>query len=156
MPRSLHENKKIKNASPLEYDDIFFKSKLEKMIYQTLREQGFPVEYEPHKFVIWQGFRPTVPFYDKDKTTRMLKLESKKIIDITYTPDFVFKYNNFLVVIEAKGMENDRFYLKKKMFRKWLEDNHPKSIYFEIYTKKQLLQAIDIIRDLSELKVKDA
>lgn len=156
MPRSLHENKKIKNASPLEYDGIFFKSKLEKMIYQTLRKQGFPVEYEPHKFVIWQGFRPTVPFYDKDKATRMLKLESKKIIDITYTPDFVFKYNDFLVVIEAKGMENDRFYLKKKMFRKWLEDNHPKSIYFEIYTKKQLLQAVDIIRDLSELKVKDA
>ena len=118
MLRSLHENKKIKNASPLEYDDIFFKSKLEKMIYQTLREQGFPVEYKPHKFVIWQGVRPTVPFYDKDKTTRMLKLESKKIIDITYTPDFVFKYNDFLVIIEAKGMENDRFYLKKKMFRK--------------------------------------
>lgn len=150
MPASLHENKKIKNASPLEYDGISFKSKLEKMIYQTLKEQGFPVEYEPHKFVLWQGFRPTVPFYDKDKSTRMLKLENKKIIDITYTPDFVFTYKGFLVVIEAKGMENDRFYLKKKMFRKWLEDNHPKSIYFEIYTKKQLLQAISIIQNLSQ------
>lgn len=150
MPASLHENKKIKNASPLEYDDIYFKSQLEKMIYQTLREQGFPVEYEPHKFVLWQGFRPTVPFYDKDKYTRMLKLENKKIIDITYTPDFVFTYNGFLVIIEAKGMENDCFYLKKKMFRKWLEDNHPKSIYFEIYTKKQLLQAISIIQNLSQ------
>ena len=150
MPTSLHENKKIKNASPLEYDGISFKSKLEKMIYQTLKEQGFPVEYEPHKFVLWQGFRPTVPFYDKDKSTRMLKLESKKIIDITYTPDFVFIYKGFLVIIEAKGMENDRFYLKKKMFRKWLEDNNPKSIYFEIYTKKQLLQAINIIKNLSQ------
>ena len=80
----------------------------------------------------------------------MLKLESKKIIDITYTPDFVFTYNGFLVIIEAKGMENDCFYLKKKMFRKWLEDNHPKSIYFEIYTKKQLLQAISIIQNLSQ------
>ena len=150
MPASLHENKKIKNASPLEYDDIYFKSQLEKMIYQTLREQGFPVKYEPHKFVLWQGFRPTVPFYDKDKYTRMLKLESKKIIDITYTPDFVFTYNGFLVIIEAKGMENDCFYLKKKMFRKWLEDNHPKSIYFGIYTKKQLLQAISIIQNLSQ------
>ena len=149
MLTSLHENKKIKNASPLEYDGISFKSKLEKMIYQTLKEQGFPVEYEPHKFVLWQGFRPTVPFYDKDKSTRMLKFENKKIIDITYTPDFVFTYNGFLVVIEAKGMENDCFYLKKKMFRKWLEDNHLKSIYFEIYTKKQLLQAINIIKDLS-------
>lgn len=150
MPASLHENKKIKNASPLEYEGISFKSKLEKMIYQTLKEQGFPVEYEPHKFILWQGFRPTVPFYDKDKYTRMLKLESKKIIDITYTPDFVFTYNGFLVIIEAKGMENDCFYLKKKMFRKWLEDNHPKSIYFEIYTKKQLLQAISIIQNLSQ------
>lgn len=156
MSLSLHENKKIKNASPLEYDGISFKSKLEKMIYQSLREQGFSVEYEPRKFVIWQGFRPTVPFYNKDKTTRMLKLENKKIIDITYTPDFMFEYNGFLVIIEAKGMENDCFYLKKKMFRKWLEDNHPNSIYFEIYTKKQLLQSLNIIKALSHPQPKDA
>lgn len=149
MQRKQSENKKIKNASPLEFDGIFFKSKLEKMIYQTLRENNLPVEYEPQKFIIWEGFRPTVPFYDKDKTTRMLKLEKKKIISISYTPDFVFRYNDYLIIIEAKGMENDRFYLKKKMFRKWLENNEPKSIYFEIYTKKQLLQAIDIIKALN-------
>lgn len=149
MQRKQSENKKIKNASPLEFNGISFKSKLEKMIYQTLRENNLPVEYEPQKFIIWEGFRPTVPFYDKDKTTRMLKLEKKKIISISYTPDFVFRYNDYLIIIEAKGMENDRFYLKKKMFRKWLENNEPKSIYFEIYTKKQLLQAIDIIKALN-------
>lgn len=149
MQRKQSENKKIKNASPLEFNGISFKSKLEKMIYQTLRENNLPVEYEPQKFIIWEGFRPTVPFYDKDKTTRMLKLEKKKIISISYTPDFVFRYNDCLIIIEAKGMENDRFYLKKKMFRKWLENNEPKSIYFEIYTKKQLLQAIDIIKALN-------
>lgn len=149
MQRKQSENKKIKNASPLEFDGISFKSKLEKMIYQTLRENSLPVEYEPRKFIVWEGFRPTVPFYDKDKTTRMLKLEKKKIISISYTPDFVFRYNDSLIIIEAKGMENDRFYLKKKMFRKWLENNEPKSIYFEIYTKKQLLQAIDIIKALN-------
>ena len=142
-------NRRIRNASPLEYGGITFKSKLEKMIYQTLKEQDFPVEYEPKKFIIWEGFRPTVPFYNKDKVTRMLKLENKKIIDITYTPDFVFSYKDFLIVIEGKGLENDRFYLKKKMFRKWLEEHYPKSIYFEIYTKKQLLQAIEIINQLN-------
>lgn len=142
------ENKKIKNASPLEYDGISFKSKLEKMVYQTLRENNLPVEYEPQKFIIWEGFKPTVPFYNKDKNTRMLRQDNKKIINVAYTPDFVFRYNNHLVVIEAKGIENNCFYLKKKMFRKWLEDNEPKSIYFEIYTKKQLLQAIDIIKNL--------
>jgi len=149
MQRKQHENKKIKNASPLEYDGIQFKSKLEKMTYQTLKENNFPVEYEPTKFTIWEGFRPTVPFYNKDKVTRMLKLENKKIISITYTPDFVFIYNGYLVIIEDKGIENDCFYLKKKMFRKWLEEHYPKSVFFEVYTKKQLLQAIEIIKNLT-------
>jgi hypothetical protein len=47
-------------------------------------------------------------------------------------------------------MENDVFPIKKKLFRAWLEEHYPKSIYFEIYTKRQLLQAIDIINNLKE------
>lgn len=142
------ENKKIKNASPLEFDGIFFKSKLEKMAYQTLRDNNLPVEYESRKFIIWEGFKPTVPFYNKDSKTRMLKLEDKKLIDCSYTPDFTFEYNGYLIVLELKGFENNVFPLKKKMFRKWLEEHRPKSIFFEIYTKRQLLQAIDTIKAL--------
>lgn len=144
----MQTNKKIKNATPLKYDGITFKSKLEKMAYQTLKEYNLPVAYEPMTFTIWEGFKPTVPFYDKNKTTRMLKLNQKKIISITYTPDFIIQYNNYTVILELKGRENDCFYLKKKIFRKWLEKYKPKSVYFEIYTKKQLLQAIDIIKKL--------
>ena len=149
MQGSRTENKKIKNASPLEYNGISFKSKLEKMAYQTLKEQGFPVRYEPKKFIIWEGFRPNVPFYNKDVSTRMLKMDSKKVIDISYTPDLMFEYNNHLIIIEMKGFENNTYPLKKKIFRKWLESNYPNSIYFEIFTKKQLLQAIDIIKNLN-------
>lgn len=149
MQGSRTENKKIINASPLEYGGISFKSKLEKMAYQTLKEQGFPVLYEPKKFIIWEGFRPNVPFYNKDASTRMLKMDRKKVIDITYTPDLMFEYNNHLIIIEMKGFENNTYPLKKKIFRKWLESNYPNSIYFEIFTKKQLLQAIDIIKNLN-------
>lgn len=149
MQGSRTENKKIINASPLEYDGISFKSKLEKMAYQTLKEQGFPVLYEPRKFIIWEGFRPNVPFYNKDASTRMLKMDSKKVIDISYTPDLMFEYNNHLIIIEMKGFENNTYPLKKKIFRKWLESKYPNSIYFEIFTKKQLLQAIDIIKNLN-------
>lgn len=148
MNRTQSENKKVLNATPLEYDGIQFKSKLEKMAYQTLRESGLSAEYEPKKFIIWEGFKPTVPFYDKDKVTRMLRLDDKKIISISYTPDFLIKYNGYLVVLEMKGALNDTYPIKRKMFRKWLEENEPKSIYFEIYTKKQLLQAIEIIKNL--------
>ena len=47
-------------------------------------------------------------------------------------------------------IENDCYYLKKKLFRKYLEDLYnttgKKSIFFEVYSKKQLLQAIEIIK----------
>lgn len=147
MPKK-QENKKIKNAHPLEYEGILFKSQLEKMTFITLKEAGFPVQYEPQKIVIFKGFKPTTPFYDKNKATRMLKLQMNKLIDITYTPDFMFEYNGHLIIIEAKGFTNDTFPIKKKLFRAWLE-KHPECIYFEVYSKKQVLQAIEIIKSIN-------
>lgn len=150
------ENKKIKNASPLEYDNINFKSKLEKMIYQTLKENNFPVLYESRKFILWEGFKPSIPFYNKDNKTRLLKLDNHKLINITYTPDFIFTYKGYFIIIEAKGIENDIYPLKKKLFRKLLESKFPNSIYFEIYNKRQLSQAIDIIKNLNKYRDKNA
>jgi Holliday junction resolvase len=144
-------NKKIKNATVVEDCDIKFKSKLEASMYKWLIEEGFNPLYEPYTFVIWEGFKPTIPFYDKDKHTRMLKLNLAKVISIKYTPDFFFIYNKLRVFIEAKGQENDVFYIKKKLFRKYLEkvkkEKGISSIYFEIFTKKQLLEALEIIKN---------
>lgn len=147
--QGLSNNRKIRNATPLEYDGITFKSKLEVMIYKTLKEEGFPVQYEPEKISIWEGFKPTVPFYDKDNVSRLLKLHMIKLLNITYTPDFMFTYNGHQVIVEGKGFQNEVFPIKLKLFRAWLED-HPKSIYFEIHSKKQLLQAVDIIKNLKQ------
>ena len=72
-------------------------------------------------------------------------MDNKKLIDITYTPDFTFEYNDYFIIIEAKGYENDTFPIKKKMFRKILEA-YKKALYFEIFTKKQLVDAIKIIK----------
>lgn len=144
------ENKKIKNAQRLIYNNIQFKSQLEVMIYKTLLQEGFDVKYEPVTFTLWQGFHPEVPYYTKNNKTRELTLDNKKLIDIKYTPDFIFYYNGIRVIIEAKGFQNDVFYIKKKLFRAYLEEDFinvkTQSLYFEIYTKKQLIQAIEIIK----------
>lgn len=148
------ENKKIKNATPLEFDGIKFKSKLEVMAYKTLKED-FEVHYEPTTYKVWEGFKPTIPFYDKDKDTKALKLNDKKIIDIKYTPDFLVYHKNILAFVELKGIQNDTYYLKKKLFRGYLEsiaedmlkEHGLYLMYFEVYTKKQLLQAIEIIKN---------
>lgn len=143
------ENKKIKNATPKEYNGIQFKSLAEVSTYKHLLSAGFNPEYEKFKFTIWEGYKPNIPFYDLNKSskTKELRLYDEKVRGITYTPDFTFIYKSLFVVIEVKGQENDTFPIKKKLFRKWMETWLPNGIFFEIRTIKQLKQAIEIIKE---------
>ena len=159
-------NKKIRNATQSSFGKLTFKSQLEKNIYNTLLQQGFTPQYEPITFTLWDGFSPITSYYDKETDkqkirrisegvntcpSKILVQKASKVVGIRYTPDFYFNYNGLDVYIEAKGIENDIFYIKKKMFIKYLDDvlvnTGKRSIYFEVYTKKQLLQAIEIIKD---------
>lgn len=161
-------NKKIRNATVCQTGNLTFKSQLEKSVYNTLQQLGFNPQYEPETHTLWDGFDPITPFYDKESDTQQKKRlgdgdknKSKilvhkkgKITGIRYTPDFYFKYGKLDVYIETKGFENDVFYIKKKMFRYFLDkrynDAGQHSIFFEIYTKKQLLQAIEITKNYEE------
>lgn len=161
-------NKKIRNATVCQTGNLTFKSQLEKSVYNTLQQLGFNPQYEPETHTLWDGFDPVTPFYDKESDTQQKKRladgdknKSKilvhkkgKITGIRYTPDFYFKYGKLDVYIETKGFENDVFYIKKKMFRYFLDkrynDTGQHSIFFEIYTKKQLLQAIEITKNYEE------
>ena len=162
-------NKKIRNATQSSSKGITFKSQLEKSIYNTLLQQGFEPQYEPTTFTLWEGFEPITPYYDKEtdkqkikrlsddidtRTSKILIQKTGKIVGIRYTPDFYFKYKDLNVYIEAKGIENDVFYIKKKMFIKYLDnlciEKGERSIYFEVYTKKQLLQAVEIIKSYGQ------
>ena len=144
---SLVVNKKIKNATPEEYNNIKFKSKLEVMAYKTLIQAGFEPKYEPYTYIIWKGFKPTVPFYTKYNGVNKLTLN--KLRDITYTPDIYLEYKGLKIIIELKGMCNDVFPYKFKMFRKYIEDLEDNKDYliFEIFTKRQLLEAIKVIKE---------
>ena len=146
------------------------KSQTEKMVYRTLVDNGITPEYEPQTFVLWDGFTPVTPFYDQEtdkqqekrnleendgrKTSKILVHKTSPVAGIRYTPDFHFVKEGVQVWIEVKGIENDVFYIKKKMFRKYLDNLHEaegvNSIFFEIYTKRQVLQALQIVDDYVE------
>ena len=147
------KNKKVKNATPMSYEGIEFKSRLEVTAYKVFKEAGFNIQYEPCKYVLWRGFKPTIPFYNRKKASKKsnitgLKLDNKKLLDTTYTPDFQFRYKGYLIIIETKGIETPDFMIKKKLFREYLEKNIPDSLYFELFSKAHVLQAIEIIKNL--------
>lgn len=150
------KNKKIKNATFVEYNSIKFRSKLEASFYRLLLEAGFEPQYERRTYLLWEGCKPTVPFYTKDKKTKLLKLDETKLRNMTYTPDFTFNYNGRLIIIEAKGKENDTYPLKRKLFRGLLEGcTHDNPLFFEVFTQKQLLQAIEIIKSYEPINPED-
>lgn len=150
------ENKKVKNASKCTYDNIHFKSELERDSYIALSAGGFNPQYEPQTFHIWRGRNFSVPCYDVYMNRKLKKRvwgeNHYKPLDIKYTPDFIFTITNSsgvekMIVLEVKGYPNDRYSYVKKMFRQYLEDNHPNSMFFEVHNKKQLKAAIEIINN---------
>lgn len=138
------ENKKIKNATKTTESGIAFKSETEARIYKALVAEGFDPLYEKVTFTLSEKIRPTVPFFNRIKG--LLGLDMKPVQAITYTPDFTFEYNGILIVIEVKGFENDVFPVKRNLFRKHLETLNQPSMFFEVRTKKELLEALRIIR----------
>ena len=162
----MSSNKKILNATQSTLNGIKFKSQLEKSVYTTLSQLGLCPEYEPKQFLLWEGFTPITPYYDKETdrqrekrnphSPKMLTLKNSRFVGIRYKPDFYVRFRDLDIYIEAKGVENDVFYIKKKLFIKYLDNLYIKtgqrSMYFEIYTKRQLLQAIEIIKEYSMAK----
>ena len=151
-------NRKVKNATQKTYNGIKFKSLSEIIVYKTLSSEGFDPKYEEKTFVIWDGFIPHIPFYTKNDFKRKnhnIEVISEKLVrdnrplsSITYTPDFIFNYNDKTIIVEVKGFENDVYPYKMKLFRRMLELEGNDSNYeiWEIFSKSQLLNCIELLK----------
>lgn len=137
-------NKKVQGAQAVTVDGINFKSKLEVFCYKKLKEHNIPFQYEGVKFLLFEGFKPNFHSYFPDKTGTMT-IDVTKIRDTTYTPDFVG--SNW--IIETKGKANDVYPVKLKLFRKWLEGNSKYKMFLEPHNQAQVLQCIEIIKQIS-------
>ena len=116
------ENKKIKGAKISEYNNIKFKSSLECSCYKKLELSGLEFSYESERIVLWEGVKSqSVKIYSPKKIKagkydRNLELQTRTLLNITYTPDFVINKNNYKIYFDVKGKENDVYPIKKKMF----------------------------------------
>ena len=144
-------NKKIKNATPVDFQNLHFKSTIERTVYKALIQQGIVPLYEGFTYTLSPTIRPqNTPYYTRRKikgeASTDLCLEMSPIDSITYTPDFTFMLNGIFVIIEVKGWVNDSFPIKRNLFRKYLENADTPTMYFEVRSKRELLKALDIVR----------
>ena len=119
---------KIANATPLTYNKIKFKSKLEVFMYKQLRAAKIKFDYEKQTFVLIEGF------------TYM----GKKLRPITYTPDFVLK--DYSVIIETKGFMTEVFRIKMKLFKWMLSQQKDDRLIYTPRNQKDCLEVINKIK----------
>ena len=149
-------NKKIKGATLAEYNGIKFKSILECSCYKKLENSGFDFSYESEKITLWDGIKlqNTKVYAPKKikagKYNKFLELQTRALLNTTYTPDFIVTKGNYKIYFDVKGKENDIYPIKKKMFLKTLEERNDgvNYIFFEPHNVRQMLQAIEIIKGL--------
>lgn len=116
--KSKSTNKKVRNATPTEYDGIKFRSKLEVYTYKKLRESNIYTEYEQNRYEIIPAFT----------------FMGKKIRAMTYLPDFVGED----YILECKGYPNDAFPIKEKLFKYYLFLTNSIKKYYVLHSQKEV------------------
>lgn len=149
-------NRKIKGAKFTEYNGIKFKSILECSCYKKLEAAELDFSYESERIILWKGTKlnNTIVYAPRKirvgKYNKFLDLQTRALLNITYTPDFVVLKDGYKIYFDVKGKENDVYPIKKKMFLKALEEREDgiKYLFFEPHSVRQMIQAIEIIKKL--------
>ncbi len=134
-------------------DGIKFASQLEAFTYKKLKEMGLEFDYEPRSYEIFPGFTYVGDTWEQvGKKPDLENKGMKRVLPITYTPDFVAKDESW--VIECKGFANERFPYVWKMFKQKLMDNNrgkitPPPVLFIPKNQKQVLFCIEEILKLN-------
>ena len=147
-------NKKVRNATPIEYEGIIFKSKLELYCYKKLQELALVLlitfSYDSVKFNLLDSFVFTNDCYElvKRKNYKQFEQIRPNVRGITYTPDFVGAYpdSERMFIIETKGNPNDAFPLRWKLFKKALMDDNKLADIYMPRNHKHIDQVINIIK----------
>lgn len=146
------ENRRIKGAHSVEFDNIKFKSALECSCYKKLKESGLEFHYESEKIIIWEGLKlSNTKLFIPNKINKLLEECTRKLLNITYTPDFIVIKGRYKIYFDVKGKENDVYPIKRKMFLKYLEEQNDEwtYIFFEPHNVRQMIQTIELIKTLT-------
>jgi len=142
------KGRQITRSKKTKIDGIQFQSKLESHMYLLLKANKIPAGYEMQKFTIIDGFEAKFSSYEKTPTKKHLHDRGhKKILPITYTPDFVDLQNPPRYIIECKGNPNERFPMVWKLFKRYIMLKGWKTDLFVPRNQKDCQEVINIIKE---------
>ena len=142
------KKRQITRSKKTTIDGIQFASKLESHMYKLLKAHKIQFKYEGEKYVLIDDFRFESSSYEKTTTKKYLHDRgNKKVLPITYTPDFVDTQTPPRFIIECKGNPNERFPMVWKLFKRHLHIKGWAPDLFVPRTQKDCQEVINIIKE---------
>ena len=136
MRRYPKKKRQITRFKKTKVDGIEFQSKLESHMYLLLKAHKIDSGYESTKFTIIDSFVADFSSYEKTPAKKFLHDRgNKKILPITYTPDFVDTRNP------------PRYIIELKLFKRYIKLNNWKTDLFVPRNQKDCLEVIKIIKE---------
>jgi len=140
-------------SKKVEHDGITFASGLEKYMYIALKEAKIVAEYEPTSYTLMEGFDYSGDAYERCSNGKgAYNRGCKKILPITYKPDFVGR--DF--IIECKGRANEAFPLRWKLFKEWISLHAPTLTLFKPQNQNECDLTVRLILDMRKNHRKNA
>jgi len=126
------------------FKGIEYKSSLERNMAMLLTSAKIPFEYEPTKFSVMDGFVFPFKSYERQANGKgvMKDRGGKKILGVSYTPDFIG--DGF--IIETKGYANETFPMRWKMFKKMLVDKGYDPDVLVIYKPQKISECEEVVK----------
>ena len=141
-------------SKKVEHDGITFASGLEKYMHIALKEAKIVAEYEPTSYTLMEGFDYSGDAYERCSNGKGVYKNRgcKKILPITYKPDFVGR--DF--IIECKGRANEAFPLRWKLFKEWISLHAPTLTLFKPQNQNECDLTVRLILDMRKNHRKNA
>ena len=135
-------------ATKVKYDGINFASGLERYMYMALKKAKIKTEYEGKSYTLIEGFDFTSASYERQANGKgdFSNRGNKRILPITYTPDFIG--DNF--IIECKGRANESFPIRWKLFKRYVEQYLPGVTLYKPQNQSEVDKVIQLILSKNE------
>ena len=147
----IKRNRKGKKNGPVKakkvtYDGINFASGLERYTYMALKKAKLFEGYENEKFQLLEGFTLENLSYEKQANGKgdFIQRGGKKILGISYTPDFCGKR----FIIECKGRANESFPIRWKLFKRHLVDTGDTRCLYKPQNQKDVDRMVQIMKQI--------
>ncbi len=124
-------------------DGIQFASGLEAYMYKALKEAGVQAEYEGVKYELIPSFDFKNKVYERQANGKGEYKDrgSKKILKISYTPDFT----GTGFIIECKGRANESFPIRWKLFKKYVSERLRGVTLYKPQNQKECDETVSLI-----------